>query len=408
MATLEHDLASGRYRVRFRYGGRQFKRSLKTQDEDKAKITLDRIEEMIALLERGLVEMPPNVDPGQFIVTDGKLVKKPVVEKVVTLSDLFDRYREMLPEGAKETSTTTTERIHFNHLKRHLGGKTVVQALTTEILQEYIVKRSQDKWRGRRIGVDTIKKEIATLCAVWNWAAHLKYLSGPAPVKGLVFPKGKEKPRFQTWDEIERVIERGGMSKDAQKELWDSLFLTVEQIVELLAHVEGKPKKPAFVYPMIAFVAYTGARRSEMMRARVEDFNLAEGRVVIREKKKDKTKQETYRHVDLAAPLVTVLKEWFGQYHPGGVYAFCRFAGRPLSRQNAAKAFRRALAKSKWQKVRGFHVFRHSFASNLAAKGIDQRLIDEWMGHQTEAMRKRYRHLFPDQRRKAIELVFSG
>jgi integrase len=54
-----------------------------------------------------------------------------------------------------------------------------------------------------------------------------------------------------------------------------------------------------------------------------------------------------------------------------------------------------------------FHVFRHSFASNLAAAGIDQRIIDEWMGHSTEAMRKRYRHLFPDQRRKAIEAVFA-
>ena len=57
--------------------------------------------------------------------------------------------------------------------------------------------------------------------------------------------------------------------------------------------------------------------------------------------------------------------------------------------------------------IRGFHTFRHSFASNLAAKGIDQRVIDEWMGHQTEEMRKRYRHLFPDQQRKAIDSVFG-
>jgi integrase len=63
---------------------------------------------------------------------------------------------------------------------------------------------------------------------------------------------------------------------------------------------------------------------------------------------------------------------------------------------------------SKWEHIRGFHVFRHSFASNLAAAGVDQRMIDEWMGHQTEAMRKRYRHLLPDQRRKAIEAVFAS
>jgi len=51
----------------------------------------------------------------------------------------------------------------------------------------------------------------------------------------------------------------------------------------------------------------------------------------------------------------------------------------------------------------GFHTYRHSFASNLAARGVDQRIIDEWIRHQTEAMRKRYRHLFPQDRRMAIE-----
>lgn len=129
MATLEHDAASGRYHVLFWYGGRQFKRSLKTKDEDKAKAVCQRIEEMIGLLERGLVEIPSNADPGQFIVTDGKLTSKPVVRKVVTLGDLFDRYREMLPEGAKEASTTMTELIHFGHLQRHLGEKAMVQGL---------------------------------------------------------------------------------------------------------------------------------------------------------------------------------------------------------------------------------------------------------------------------------------
>jgi integrase len=54
-----------------------------------------------------------------------------------------------------------------------------------------------------------------------------------------------------------------------------------------------------------------------------------------------------------------------------------------------------------WFKVT-YHTYRHSFASNLAVRGVDQRVIDEWMGHSTEAMRRRYRHLFPSARRAAI------
>jgi site-specific recombinase XerD len=62
---------------------------------------------------------------------------------------------------------------------------------------------------------------------------------------------------------------------------------------------------------------------------------------------------------------------------------------------------------SKWEVLKGYHVFRHSIASNLAREGVDQREIDGLMGHQTEAMRKRYRHLFPEQRVNAIKKLFG-
>ena len=58
-------------------------------------------------------------------------------------------------------------------------------------------------------------------------------------------------------------------------------------------------------------------------------------------------------------------------------------------------------SKKNWFKI-GFHSYRHSFASNLAALSVDQRVIDEFMGHQTDAMRKRYRHLFPSARSSAM------
>ncbi|APZ94894.1 hypothetical protein Fuma_04544 [Fuerstiella marisgermanici] len=40
------------------------------------------------------------------------------------------------------------------------------------------------------------------------------------------------------------------------------------------------------------------------------------------------------------------------------------------------------LSGSEWEPVRGWHVFRHSFISNCASQGVDQRFIDEWVGTQ--------------------------
>jgi integrase len=50
----------------------------------------------------------------------------------------------------------------------------------------------------------------------------------------------------------------------------------------------------------------------------------------------------------------------------------------------------------------GFNLPRHPFSSNLARAGVDDRIIDHFMGHQTEEMRRRYQHLFPEEKRKAL------
>jgi integrase len=144
-----------------------------------------------------------------------------------------------------------------------------------------------------------------------------------------------------------------------------------------------------------------------MLRAGVEDFRFGDGTVIIREKKKSK-RSETYRRQHLSPLLRAETNDCFARRHPGGVCAFCREAGRPLKETTAHEAFKWALSGGKWKVLRGYHIFRHSFASNLAAQGVDQREIEGLTGHQTEEMRRRYRHLSPEQRENAIIRVFGG
>ncbi len=58
--------------------------------------------------------------------------------------------------------------------------------------------------------------------------------------------------------------------------------------------------------------------------------------------------------------------------------------------------------------LKGFHALRHSFISCLASEGVDQRIIDDFVGHCSEEQRRRYRHLVPDVKQKAIAGVFGG
>lgn len=405
------------FHLGFRYSGRIFRTSLKTTEQRVANAAVNRVDENLRLVETGRLELPSDTrELPTFLLSDGKLSEKPELPDVTSLCEVFDAYLIAMSDGSMELNSLATIRIHANHLQRILGGKLSLKSISFADLQKYVDTRSKENGiRGRKLSPTTIKKEVATFRSIWSWAQRLDYVSDPFAGKGLRYRKTEEKSRFQTWNEIEYQIQRGGLDDWEQAELWDCLFLTLSEITELLLCISGKSRN-AFIHPIIATAAFTGARRSELLRAQMRDFDLQAGTMTIREKKRNRQRYTT-RLVPLSAALSDVLADWFKQ-HPGGKYAFsfskdalsltARRQAPPLTIAQADDHFKRTLSGTKWSRVRGWHVLRHSFASNCAAKGVDQRLINAWMGHQTEEMMKRYQHLFPDTQQQAIRSVFDG
>lgn len=405
MAWLQQD-PSGNYHVGFRFGGSKFKRSLGTKRRRDAEGLIGRIEDNISLVERGVRVIPLGADVPTFLLSDGNLANPPRLVQAATLSELFAAFFTSLPDGSLEESTVDGMRIHRNHLVKHLGAAVRMESLGLEDLQRYVAERSHDQGlRGKKVSGATIKKEVVTLRSVWNWGIRTGRIKGPFPGKGVRYPKISEKPPFQTWEEIERQIARGGLSHADQAGLWDCVFLSLQQTTELLDFIKNS-SGPPWLCPMVVMAAHTGARRSELLRSKLAD--LQEDTIVIQERKKARGKRTT-RRVPISAPLRRALKEWL-QEHPGGQYTFCQLrAGgpEPLTKDQAHVHLKHTLGGSKWEVLRGWHVLRHSFISNCALKGIDPRIIDSFVGHTTEEMRRRYTHLFPSAKRDAIDSVFG-
>lgn len=268
MAHIRRDPRTRTFRIRFRYGGCCYQRSLKTSDETEANAIRGRVKETLILIERGRIQIPPGIQPAEFILSDGKWSGKPERPVVRTLSDLFRRYEAELPVGAKEESTRKGEQRHQKLLKKHLGSSREAQYLAVVNLQAYVSKRSKDRWHGKLISRETIKKELATFRLIWNWAVDRGYLTGNAPTKGVQLPKRADKPPFMTAAEIRQKISRGGLTDGQIKPLWESLFLTKEEIAELLEHVKSSDS-PSFVYPMFVFVAHRStAQRDPQIESR--------------------------------------------------------------------------------------------------------------------------------------------
>jgi integrase len=399
------------FRIRFRYGKAKHLLALHTSDQKEANEALARFEANLRLIERGIIDPPPDrADVGIYIVSGAKLSGRPSEAtriKQTTLGMLFDEYLTNFPKAAKEASTWKTENQHIGHLRRLLDVELSLAEVTQKTIQEYIDSRTKEISRLKKpVSRETVRKELGTFSAIWNkWGVPQGMVSLPPPLSNLTFPKGKVKPPFQTREQIERQIERQKLSPSAQGELWHCLFLTLSEVEEFLDYVRDAGR-PAYVYPMMVFAAHTGARKSEIRRSLVNDFDFAAKTVMIREKKKDHNKVETYRTVPLSPRLEQVMREWFQKHHsvPNTI---CTPSGRTITDTFATTIWVRALRRSKWSMMPGWHCLRHSFISNCAARGVDQRLIDHWVGHTTEAMRRRYSHLLPAVSRAAMLSVFG-
>jgi hypothetical protein len=120
MASLQQD-PSGNFHICFRFGGKRFKRSLKTTSQRKADAACTRLDKNIRLVDAGRLSLPQDADIATFLLSDGKLDSKPNLATSIRLGDLCSDYEQALPEGSLEKSSLRVIKIHMQHVVRILG-----------------------------------------------------------------------------------------------------------------------------------------------------------------------------------------------------------------------------------------------------------------------------------------------
>jgi integrase len=411
-------------------------------DETEAHAIKGKVEYLLMRLRQKLLDLPHGMDIVDYLACDGKppdTYRLPIPRET-TFAQLRDSYIATYSKGSIEPNTLDTCKLHLSHFKDTFGDTFPIDSLSFADLQRHVDRRAASKGpNGKPVSPTTIRKEVTTLLGAWSFGCRMGLVKGEFPSKGLRYPKLDEPPPFMDWQEVEQAVAAGG----DPDELWDYLYLRAPEIAELLAYVKENARQP-FVYPMLCFAAHTGARRSEIIRAQITDLDFNGQTVLIREKKRAQGKRTT-RRVPLTPFLTKVLREWL-KIHPGGPHLFClpKFVPRSrtrspttghkdqktrpsglkarmkkvrqreplpivaLTRDQSHDHLKRTLAGSKWEVIKGWHVFRHSFISACANAKVDQRFLDSWVGHQTEQQRKRYFHLYRSTEQEAIRSVFGG
>lgn len=398
-------LKNSNYYVRFRLHGRAYKKSLQTQDEKQALAAQNITELALHRIRTGQLLLPADANPGDFVVSGGAITSS-VRKTHPSLRKLVDEFVEAQKLLVAESWHNTLQ-IHLRHFLAYLGSKADApcQQVGHRHIEGYLSARLAKR------SSDTVKMERATLVRFFSWAVRQDYYS-ISPAKDLepIKASGDRSP-FRTTAQIEAIIKRGGLESDATLKLWDTLYLTPREIGQIL-ELARKYATTDYAHLLHAIPAYTGIRRGELLRLRWVDIDLDERSLTARSKKQSRQRLETTRHIEIHPELAIVLQKW-KKKRPQGQFVVCKEdAIEPLTLDEAKYAFWQPLNNTpwclnkakRWYKL-GFHTYRHSFASNLAAAGVDQRVIDELMGHTSESMRKRYRHLFPRLKTAAVEML---
>ncbi len=400
------------YIARFRSGGKEYKRSLGTTVESEAQEALVSIDLTLRRLRQGALVVPDGIDPGDFIVSGGTLVTPATPaaapnadRQVLTIRQLISRYKKYEQKRAAETYYAC-QLTHLRHFRKFLGKARYGRPC------DEVTRRTVERFIEKRLAIrdpSTVYKESITLRKLFAWAVKKKYLvSSPAHDK-LDLDFGSDRPVFRTISEIQEIQARDGLTDSEMLAMWECLYLSPAEIAGLLQLVRNNADNE-HSFLLYAIAAYCGTRRGEILRLKWLDVDLRNGFVTAISRKQSRVQKETNRKIALHPELRLELEAWRSKSRKGQ-YVLCDQATlQPLSPDRANRCFWQPLRHTEWQldgsrnwfKI-GFHTFRHSFASNLAAANVSPAIIDQWMGHTTISMRKRYEHLRRDNLHQAMK-----
>ncbi len=141
----------------------------------------------------------------------------------------------------------------------------------------------------------------------------------------------------------------------------------IHNIIELTQNVKHKL--------MIALAYGAGLRVSEVLKIQIQDINIAELSLVVREAKGGKDRISILPE-KLKADLIKMMT---GKARES--YLFESERGGKLNSRTAQIVFSRAMQMAGIKKAATFHSLRHSFATHLLENGVDIRYIQQLLGH---------------------------
>jgi integrase len=235
------------------------------------------------------------------------------------------------------------------------------EAFPEKTIQE-ITTWDIEKWKAKRkaeVKPATTNRDLATVKHLYSKAIEWKKVK-ENPAKGVRLLKG----------EVKRVR-----------------YLVPEEVQRLLSNCADHLR------PIVTVAIHTGMRRSELLGLKWDQVDFEKGIISLLV-----TKNHERRDISMNETVKATLKEMERR----GSYVFSDRDGSRFKRVD--HSLKTALEKTGIEDFR-FHDLRHTFASNLVMAGLDLDTVAELMGHKKLEMTRRYAHLSPGHKTRAVNVL---
>ena len=171
-----------------------------------------------------------------------------------------------------------------------------------------------------------------------------------------------------------------------------------------LAEKEVNQFVNAIQHELIQLVAktlyFTGLRISECLNLQVEDVDLEESLIHVRNGKGNKD-----RTVPINSKLKELLMDYKANWRVASDYFFATGISGSLSRTSVARVFRETTKLLGWKKTVSAHILRHSFASKLVQNDVHLVKISKLLGHSSLKTTSIYVHSHIDDLKDAVNTL---
>lgn len=160
------------------------------------------------------------------------------------------------------------------------------------------------------------------------------------------------------------------------------IVLTRDEVNRIIASIKNNKHRL-----MIALAYGAGLRVSEVVNLKINDADLAELTIHIKQAKGQKDRITVFPE-KIKSEIFSLVN-----LRDKNDYVFASERGGKLTTRTAQIIFEKALASASIEKDATFHSLRHSFATHLLENGVDVRYVQELLGHANIRTTQIYTHM---------------